>query len=402
MDLVPAGASDLPPKVKKRSLSPEIKTFVRRFIALALVLALLSSGVSGCSQPIDTGSSVPAQSQPLVALLALVGLGIGLTAWHHHNEHRSGSGGGGGPSIVGAVISVAPFISGYKPVDLAPDPINGTIGALELPTTGGGTGKFTEMFASSASFDTYALPASYAPVAVSMDANGLTWFVDATGHVQGCGAMTQSTTVCSSIGTFVDGLGSGARSISVDTNIIVVVTDAGSGKVKWWAEQGSPAAVGTGTYTPSGSTSPIFSTDAVKLSTSPSSGFTVYHQDGTSDFITFAASGSSLTINVQPNFKFNPASLVALSNFQNETSKFAVYGFTGTATASYYLTKYETPGTVGLVSPVATSQLIDLNGTEGNPSAPFAPPLFSSHFDALENAVWALDQSGNIVGFNPF
>src|SRR5690348_14028013 len=66
---------------------------VRRFIALALALAILSSGVSGCSQPIDTGSSIPAQSQPIVALLALVGLGIGLTAWHHHNENRSGGGG---------------------------------------------------------------------------------------------------------------------------------------------------------------------------------------------------------------------------------------------------------------------------------------------------------------------
>lgn len=379
---------------------------MRRFIAVALAVTILAAPVSGCSQPIDTGSSVPAQSQPFVALLALIGLGIGLTAWHHHNVAHEGSGGGNVP-IVGAQFSVAPFISGYKPVDLVADPLNFSLGALESPTAGGGTGKFSEIqdLSNTASpFGTYTLPAGYSPTAVAMDANGLTWFVDASGKVQGCAAMTQGEAgTCSSQGTFVDGLGAGSRSVAVDVNgFIVVVMDAGSGKVKWWATEAS-SGTGTGTYT-SNSTSPIYATDSIKLTTTPPAGFTVYHQDGSSDFITFALNGSVLSITEQANFIYTPPSLVGLSDIGGELSgKDAVYGFTGAPAGSYSMTKYETTAAVGIGQATASSQLIDFNGQVGNPSgAPFTAPLSSVRLDLNENSIWAIDTGGRIVNFAPF
>ena len=380
---------------------------MRRIIAVTVAVALLTAPVSGCSQPIDNGSSVPAQSQPIVALLALVGLGIGLTAWHHHNVAHEGSGGGGLNNVIGAQFSVAPFISGYKPVDLAVDPANVALGALELPTAGGGTGKFAEIqtFSNTAqSFGTYTLPASYAPTAVAMDANGLAWFVDANGKVQGCAAMAQGEAgTCTSQGTFTDGLGAGSRSIAVDTSgFVVVIVDAGGGKVKWRAADGSGDA-GTGTYT-SSSTSPIYATDSIKLTTTPPSGFTVFHQDGSSDFITFTVTGSTLSITQQANFLYTPASLVGLSGVGSEVSgKVATFGFTGVPSGSYSFTKYETTSAVGLGQATASSQLIDRNGQVGNPSAgPFNAPLSSAQFDTGEASVWAIDAAGRIVNFAPF
>jgi len=376
---------------------------VRRLIALAVALSILSSGISGCSQPIDTGSSVPAQSQPLVALLALVGLGIGLTAWHHHNENHHG--GGGTPTIFGANFIVQPFISGFKPVDLVPDAINGAIGAIELPTSGTGTGEFTEIqgFSGGSSFGTYTLPVNYKPTAVGMDSNGITWFVDANGVVQACDVMTQTTTNCSSLGTFNDGLGVGSRSIAADLNFVIVIMDAGAGKVKYWVlptASGSTAA--TGTYT-STTASPIYVADAIEPTPAGgASGFTAYHQDGTSDIITFTASGSTVIVNNQPSFAFNPAPLVSESNF-NQATKVQFYSFTGAPGGAYNLTKYETVGAVGLGHPTVASELIEFNGQVGNPTlAPFVSPLASIHVDAVEGEIWAIDHAGNIVNFTPF
>jgi hypothetical protein len=284
---------------------------VRRFVALALALSILSSGVSGCSQPIDTGSSVPAQSQPFVALLALVGLGIGLTAWHHHNENQHG--GGSTPTLFGAAFLIPPFISGYKPVSLVVDQLNFTLGAVEVPTGGSGTGKFTEIQEASSGaspFGTYALPAGYAPTAVGMDQNGITWFVDGAGTVQACDAMTTVSTTCSSLGSFTDGLGAGSRSIAADVNFAIVIMDAGSGKVKYWVlPTATGSTVATGTYT-STTTSPIYATDAIESTSVSPSSFTAYHQDGTSDVITFTASGTSVIVNNQPSYLFKPPALV--------------------------------------------------------------------------------------------
>ena len=373
---------------------------MRRFIALALALTILSSGVSGCSQPIDTGSSIPAQSQPIVALLALVGLGIGLTAWHHHNENQHG--GGGTPTIFGASFLIQPFISGYKPTSLVVDQLNFTLGAVEVPTAGG-TGKFTEIQASSSGaspFGTYALPSGYAPSAVAMDQNGITWFVDSAGKVQACDAMTASTTNCSSLGVFTDGLGAGSRSIGADVNFVVVVMDGGSGKVKWWALPTGGSA-SSGIYTPT-TTSPIFATDAIESTSVSPSSFTVYHQDGSSDVITFTASGSTVTLNNEPSYVFKPAPLAGPSDFQQESTDVAFFAFTGAPAGAYSLSKFVANAPVGLGHPTVSSQLIEFNG-QFSPTGPhFASPLFSVRADPNETSIWALDQAGDIVNFLPF
>jgi hypothetical protein len=409
--LVPEGACDLPPKVEfHRMQHPERKLgepkgpAVRRFIAFALALSILSSGLSGCSQPIDPGSSVPAASQPIVALLALVGLGIGLTAWHHHNENH-GSGSGGTPPLFGAQFMIAPFILGYKPVSLVVDSVNLTLGAVLVPT-GGGAGKFTEIQETSTSastFGTYTLPTGYAPTAVAMDSNGITWFVDGAGTVQACDTMTTLTTACSSLGVFSDGLGAGSRSIAADTNFVIVVMDGGAGLVKWWVfPTATSSTANSGTYS-STTTSPIFATDAIEstATVSPSS-FAVYHQDGTSDVVTFTASGSTVTVNSQPSYLYKPATLVAPSNFEQESLAVAFFSFTGAPGGAYSLSKYEAANPVGLGNPKVTSQLIAFNGQLSPTGAQFRAPLFSIRADVNENSIWAIDQAGDIVNFSPF
>lgn len=386
-----------------RKLGDRKALAVRRFVALALALTILSSGVSGCSQPIDTGSSVPAASQPFVALLALVGLGIGLTAWHHHNVNSHG--GSGGPTIFGAAFLIPPFISGYKPVSLVTDPVNFTLGAVEVPT-GGGTGKYTEIQATSSSaspFGTYSLPTGYVATAVAIDPQtGITWFVDATGKVQACDAMTTSSTTCSSLGVFSDGLGAGSRSIAADPNFVIVIMDGGLGKVKYWVlptPSGTPA---TGTYT-STTTSTIYGTDAIEATvTGGASGFTAYHQDGTSDIITFTVSGSTVTVNNQPSYLFTPAPLVGPSDFLQESSDVAFFSFTGAAAGAYSLSKYVAAAPVGLGHPTVKSELIAFNGQLSPTGAHFFPPLSSIRSDADESSIWAIDQAGDIVNFIPF
>ncbi len=386
----------------ERKLGDRKALVVRRFIALALALSILSSGVSGCSQPIDTGSSVPAQSQPFVALLALVGLGIGLTAWHHHNENQHG--GGGTPTLFGASFLIPPFINGYKPVSLVVDSANFTLGAVVVPTAGG-TGKFTEIQQASygaSPFGTYSLPAGYAPTAVAMDSSGITWFVDGAGTVQACDTMTSATTTCSSLGTFSDGLGAGSRSIGADVNFVMVIMDGGSGKVKWWV---FPTATGstanTGTYT-STTTSPIFATDAIESTSVSASSFAVYHQDGTSDVVTFTASGTTVTVNNQPSYLFKPAPLVGPSDFEQESLNVAFFSFTGAPAGAYSLSKFEAAAPVGLGHPTVTSELITFNGQFSPTGARFFPPLFSIRSDANEGSIWAIDQAGDIVNFLPF
>ncbi|HXW76530.1 MAG TPA: hypothetical protein VEJ20_03885, partial [Candidatus Eremiobacteraceae bacterium] len=292
---------------------------MRRFVAVALALSLLSSGLSGCSQPIDSGSSVPAQAQPLVALLALVGLGIGIAAWDHHNaEHHNG--GGSSTTVTAPVIAVTPFITGYAAADLTPNSAgnsgSGDLGVLELPA-GSGTGKYAELFvtasssaATSNSAGIETLPAGYEPQAVADDPSGNAWFVDRSGKVYQCSPLTTSTTSCGVLaGPLTDGLPSGPRSMSVDGNFLFVVEDAGGGKVDyaWLPDNPVGTTFTTGSYQ-SASTASIDGADAVE-STPPASGgsgFTVFHEDGSSDIDTFNTSGSSVTVGATTSFTYRP------------------------------------------------------------------------------------------------
>src|ERR1700681_1144928 len=75
-------------RIADENASPHIpaipeEIFVRRTLALAVIAITLCVNVGGCSTPVDTGSNIPAQSQPIYTVLALLGLGIAITAFHH-------------------------------------------------------------------------------------------------------------------------------------------------------------------------------------------------------------------------------------------------------------------------------------------------------------------------------
>jgi hypothetical protein len=371
---------------------------VRRFIAIFVALSLLSSGIAGCSQPIDTGSTVPAQSQPLVALLALFAVGVGLTAWHHHNEHHSG--GGPGATIVAPFQVVAPLFSGYRAAELANDNADAGIGVLELPTVSGSTARFALI--TGGSFNYYALPAGYQPVALTVDPNGIDWFVDQTGHIQGCDAPVSGVLTCSVLGitipTAIDGLGTGARAIAADQFNLLVARDLGGGSVSWFAFNTSSGATATATYQ-STSTNGLYPANAVESTppTSGVSGFAVFHTDGRSDLITLAPPAES------PNFTFAPAPLVAPSDqVAAPDLNPAFYATTGSSAATYQLTRYENPNPTGVGQLTTASVTIAINGVTGDPSnKPYALPLASLQADSLNN-IWAIDKNGDIVQFGQF
>jgi hypothetical protein len=389
-----------------KGLSP-----VRRFVAVALALSLLSSTVSGCSQPIDTGSSVPAQSQPIVALLALIGLGIGLTALHHHNEaqHSSGS----SVTVTAPVVVVTPFISGFAPADLVPNSVGnggtGDLGLIDLPS-GAGTGKYAEILIMSSGAGNsaqlvgdYSLPTGYAPQALAIDPSGNAWFDDRSGKVYECAPIASGVTTCTVVtGPLTDGLAVGPRSIGVDGNFLFITEDGGGGKVDYSFLPVGGTTFTTGSYQ-SSSTASIFAADAVEA-TPPiegGSGYTVFHEDGSSDLVTFAVSGSSVTLSDTTSFVFSPLPIEAPSDFIQDsvTSNGAFFALTGSASATYQITRYTSAANSGLGKLPAVSVTIAANGRTGGP---FVPPVTSLHADANESVVWCIDAHGNIAAFAEF
>ena len=366
---------------------------MRRFVAVAIALSLLTSSVAGCSQPIDTGSSVPAQSQPIVALLALLGLGIGLTAWHHHNEAHHG---GGGVTLVPPVQIIGPLISGDKATDLANDPTDIGLGVLESPVASGAA-HFA--LVSGNTFTSYALPTGYNPVALTVDPNtGDDWFVDAAGKVQGCLPPSPGVVTCSTSGlpvpTFNDGLGAGDRSIVTDGSFVFVALDAGGGSVKWFAFALSDGTTTSSSYS-SQSTTPLYPTDfAISTPQAAASGFTVFHSDGHSDLVTIPPS------NV-PSFTFAPAPLKAPSNvvLALDGVNQAFYAPTGSVAGTYNITRYTNQFDSGIGQLKTLSITIASNGQTGQP---FSPPLTSVHVDTSDQLLDGIDASGNIVEFAQF
>jgi hypothetical protein len=373
---------------------------VRRFLALALVVCLLSSGIAGCSQPVDTGSTIPPQSQPIVALLALVGLGIGLTAYHHHNEHR---GGGPAPSIVPAVNVLQPFVPNYLPSDLAIDVPNATVGVLE--TNGTQPAKFLEISLSTGvavQVGLFTLTAGFAPTAISIDPSAHAWFVSNNGDVVECdiGNSFATGTCSSSITAFRDTLPAGQRSIVVDSNFIFIIEDGGSGKVNWYFQAlagGSPA---SGSYN-SASTSSLFTRDAIESTSTGAGGsdFTAYHQDGRSESITIP---SANTISQSPSFTFAPTPLGAPSDNFLSGGLYTLYAFTGNPTGTYQITRYQSPSPTGLGSQLTAASInIAVNGSMGGGPV-FGLPLSNLHYDGSELVLWSLDPAGAIVYFAAF
>lgn len=368
---------------------------MRKVICCLTIACVLALPLSGCSQPIDNGSSVPAASQPIVALLALVGVGIALTAYHHHNEHR---GGGPGVTITPQMNIIGPLISGSHATDLAFDPVNLGIGVLEVPNASGLT---SFALITGGSFLSYTLPSGYSPIAMSVDTqNGVDWFVDSTGKVQGCLAPVAGVTTCTTtslpVPVFHDGLGTGPRSIAVDQFFVFVAKDGGAGAVNWFAGNLNDGTTTTSSYR-SQSTATLYSADTAISTPQSASAFTVFHSDGKSDLV-------SIPPAVAPSFTYSPIPLLAPSNNVPALDGVnrAFFALTGSVGGTYQITRYTNSFNAGTGPLKTQSIIIANNGQTGDTANPWTLPLSSLHADPQDQLLVGIDGSGNIIEFAEF
>ncbi|MBC5825651.1 MAG: hypothetical protein GIW99_01160 [Candidatus Eremiobacteraeota bacterium] len=354
-----------------------------RSIAAIVVAAILALNLSGCSQPVDPSSPVPAQSQPLAALLGIIGVGIVLTALHHHNEHLN-HGTGGVPLQSPGIVRLP---NAARSVDLAVDPTTGTAGVLQAKN-GATPARYLQVSAGAATGG-YDLPSGYAPTAVAIDALLNGWFVDAAGNVENCPAPVSGTPTCVPPAAFSDGLGaSGARDIAVDVAFVFVATDNGAGTVSWAAFSlggGSPL---RGSYKYGGK--PLYAADAVTQNDTGTgiSAFVLFHQDGASYQIQFPSSVTKQAFTLAP----PPSS--APGNVANQ----AFFGLIGSTAGLYQIAKYVNSGTAS--GPLPPQTIINIADNGQTPGNSFALPLRSLHADA--GSVSALDASGNLIQYALF
>jgi hypothetical protein len=362
-------------------------------LAALVIAAVLCLSLSSCSQPIDPGSKIPAQSQPLVALLALIGLGIGLTALHHHNEEH---GGGGAPPAIAAPVSVQGL--GIGAIDIALDP--GQAGATGALGTQGGSGRyiFSEVNSSGANNGSYTLPSGYQPHALAIDASGGDWFVDSFGALKKCGPPVSGVTSCTPSVAISDGLpASGVRNIAADNTHVFIAQDNNAGTVSFAAFALDGTSPQTGSYN-YGAGKGTYNTDAVQTTTAGSSisQFTILHKDGASWVVSLGnpATKNPFVLTPPPVASANVATFDAI-NF---------YGFLGSpSTGAYAIGHYVGAGnTLGLTpgSLVAPTLTIALNGQINPNRGIYRLPLTSLHTDGA--LLYSLDPSGNLVIFNIF
>jgi hypothetical protein len=373
--------------------------FVRRTLALAIVVSLLSMNVSGCSSPIDTGSSIPAQSQPIYTLLALVGLGFAITAFHHHSEQpHSGSG-----RIPQTPISVIPLrLTNQVPVDLTLDPnFTGSFGVLLAGNSGGAwLVDLGDITTNNNVTVQYALPVGYQPTALTIDANvslDHEWFVDASGTVEGCAnpGVGGPTTCTPSPAPFSDTLGTcGTRYISADATHIFIACDSGAGTVAWVAFDFNANKTGSGSYTyTAGPAKGLYTTDAVFANGQAISQFLLFHKDGTSHEVVLTTpptTGAGPTLNPIP-LDIGNAAITGVD----------IYAYNGAPTSgSYSIARYGS-SSGGLNFTIQSLLLVAENGVPNpGPSRTFGVPLTSLHADS--SGVYGLDPTGTLVVFRVF
>ncbi|MDQ2816743.1 MAG: hypothetical protein M3T49_00850 [Candidatus Eremiobacteraeota bacterium] len=354
---------------------------MRRSIALAAILVTLTLSCAACSQPIDTGSPVPAQAQPLTALLALVGIGIALTALHHHDQRKSG-GGGGANLQPAAVVRLA---DGSRSIDLAVDVVSGTAGILQA-RSGNTPAQYVQVSAGTI-VGSYSLPPGYDPTALALDAGLNEWFVDATGNIDYCPAPASGTAACTPTATVSDGLGpSTTRSIAADSAFALVAVDNGSGTVAWTAFSlggGSPI---RGSYSYAGR--PLYPADAMSQNSAGGiSSFILFHQDGASYQLQFPS-----TTTKQP-FALAPPPASAPANVADQT----FYGLLGSPSGLYQIGRYFNDGTAASLAPQAVIDIASGGQTANNS---FSVPLRALRADSLN--VSALDRNGNLIQYAAF
>jgi hypothetical protein len=368
--------------------------FVRRTLAAAVIAVTLSVNLGGCSTPVDTGSSIPAQSQPIYTVLALLGLGVALTAFHHHSETHSP----GNRKVPQTPISVIPLrLSNASPIDLTLDPLQaGQFGALLAGSAGSSSVFDLGDITSNAVTASYTLPVGYQPTALAID-SGTThqeWFVNSSGLIDGC-AIGPSTCVPSPA-PFSDTLASGGtRFIAADSQHIFVARDDGATTVSWSAFDfvGNLVASGSYTYTAGGNKG-LYAKDAVVANGSSISQYLLFHGDGTSREVQLTAPPTT-----SPGPTLNPVPDVSGNATITGTSAF---GYTGSPTIGFYsIARYGAGGTDPLAYTIQALTLVAVNGVP-NPGVvhTFSVPLDNLHVDAA--GVYGLDPGGNVVTFNVF
>lgn len=368
-----------------------VARLLRRWLACAVCAALISAG-AGCSQPLDPNSPAPPASQPFITLLALVGVGVAVTALHHHNEHR---GGGQGVQAV-APLSVETLPTGVD-VDLTPDDfLAGQAGlVIRAPS---GVSSFVEAAPGATTFSSYALPAGYNPTAVAIDlAGGNDWFVDSTGSVRKCAAPGASITTCVPAVAVSDGLGIGARSIAADASNVFVARDDGAGTVKFasFGLDGNNMQSGSYAYTGSGLAAP----DAVSAITGAAlaSTFVLVHADGKSFSVSLPSTTAKNAYVLTP--LPNASSSVGATLDSGGNTVFL--GALGDPAGAYSLGRWTSsasarggPGSLVATIPVA------VNGRTGGVDS-FGVPFVHLRATAAQGVV-ALDGNGRIVFYAPF
>lgn len=367
-----------------------MKSKTARCIAAALLACLVAASTPSCSKPIDPGSNVPAVYQPLVFILAAVGVGVGIAALTHHNNNHSG----GGP--VTPTLTTPAFVGALtnQPFDLALDPsVAGSVGALGR-SFGAGRYGFVESGSSSTNAGSYGLPSGYQPVGVAIDVSGNDWFVNSAGTVDKCPPPTTSITNCAPSLTFNDALGTGTRSIAADSTHVFITKDNGSGMVTWaaFALDGTGRISGSYTYT---GLSTYNQDAAVSVSSAISATYEVFHKDGTSWTIPLPGPAT------KNSFTFGPVPL-ANGNVAYDGSAL-YYGLLGAASSG----KYSIGRYAGLNAPtnqtpgaLLSQSAIAFNGQSSLNAAPFFVPVTSIHTDDF--FIYMLDSRGNLVLFTAF
>ena len=367
---------------------------MRRTLALAVIVVTLSVNLGGCSTPVDTGSNIPAQSQPIYTVLALLGLGIAIVAIHHHAEKQTG----GSPKVPQAPISVIPLrLTNATPIDLTLDPLqSGQFGALLAGSSGSPWVFDLGDTTSDGVTQQYTLPTGYQPVAVAID-GGTTnqeWFVNSSGLIDGC--QTGPTICTPSPAPFSDTLASGGtRFIAADSQHIFIARDDGSGTVTWSAFDFAANNVGSGSYTyTSGSGKGLYPKDAVVANGGSIGQYLLFHQDGTSHVVQLTSpptTGPGPTLNPVPTDIGN-ATIIGTD----------IYAYTGSPAAGLYsLARYGAGTSDPLAYTIEALTLVAFNGRP-NPGDlhTFTVPLTNLHVDS--GGVYGLDPNGILVVFNVF
>ena len=360
---------------------------MRRFIAAALAAAIVAAGI-GCSQPVDTGSPVPAASQPFVALLALIGLAIGVTAFEHHagrgampSPTPSGSGGLTPPLLV------VRFSSPASDMNI------GGAGALVAGVIepGASATRYEQVVVpSSTQTFGFTLPAGYNATALAIDGSGNVWFDDTAGNLKECAAPTSSSGACMPIASLSDGIAkTGTRSMDADSaNLFVAVDNGASGTAyaQFSLPGGVPNASGNVPGTALLAGDAVTETDFVTTTTS----FTCFRTDGSS----FVFQSGSAADNP---FSLSPAPNSAPGNptvSQDASLAEIFFGLLGTTSGAYQIARYS--GANGAEQ--ASITIAQGGQTSGNL---FTVPLKSLRAD-LQRDTFALDASGQLVEFSSF